>query len=262
MSRNITSPDYPLGWYKPMRIAPSRLVACAARALRSCSPGRRSTSAGRTSPRTSGSCSAPRRSRPRSATPISVAARRRRDARLFLISLAFIASAGFLGLHALATPGVLLGKNAGFELATPFGLLLAGVFAAASATRARAGRGALRSCGAREPPARRRSFGVMVAWAVVSLAELPPLDEPARRRAARRLAARARRRRRRASTALAALGYFRLYRRRPAALRVRVRARVRAPRRGDGRRSRGRATGSSRGGSGTCSCSARSSSSA
>ncbi len=63
---------------------------------------------------------------------ISAAARRRRDARLFLISLAFIASSGFLGLHALATPTVLLGPNAGFELATPFGLVVAGVFAAAS----------------------------------------------------------------------------------------------------------------------------------
>ena len=65
---------------------------------------------------------------------VSVAARRRRDARLFLISLAFIASSGFLGLHALATPGVLLeGPNAGFELATPVGLVVAGLFAAASA---------------------------------------------------------------------------------------------------------------------------------
>ena len=64
---------------------------------------------------------------------VSVAARRRRDARLLLISLAFIASSGFLGLHALATPGVLLaGPNAGFELATPFGLVVAGAFAAAS----------------------------------------------------------------------------------------------------------------------------------
>ena len=66
---------------------------------------------------------------------VGVAARRRRDARLFLVSLAFISAAGFLGLHALATPGVLLGKNAGFELATPFGLAVAGLFAAASGCR-------------------------------------------------------------------------------------------------------------------------------
>src|SRR5215218_9072807 len=64
---------------------------------------------------------------------ISTAGRRRRDARLFLISLACLASAGFLGLHALATPGVLLGKNAGFELATPVGLVIASAFAAVSA---------------------------------------------------------------------------------------------------------------------------------
>ena len=63
---------------------------------------------------------------------VGIAARRRRDARLLLVSLAFVSAAGFLGLHALATPGVLLGKNAGFELATPFGLAVAGVFAAAS----------------------------------------------------------------------------------------------------------------------------------
>jgi hypothetical protein len=43
---------------------------------------------------------------------VSESAQRGRDARLFLISLAFIASFGFLALHALATPDVLLGKNA------------------------------------------------------------------------------------------------------------------------------------------------------
>ena len=57
---------------------------------------------------------------------VGVAAQRRRDARLVLISLAFMASFGFLALHALATPDVLLGKNAGFELATPVGLVIAG----------------------------------------------------------------------------------------------------------------------------------------
>ena len=51
---------------------------------------------------------------------------RRGDARLLLVTLAFLSSAGFLGLHALATPGVLLeGTNAGFVVATPVGLLLA-----------------------------------------------------------------------------------------------------------------------------------------
>jgi class 3 adenylate cyclase len=107
---------------------------------------------------------------------VSVAARRRRDARLLLISLAFIASSGFLGLHALATPTVLLGPNAGFELATPAGLVVAGVFAALSALELGQQRGAV--------VVRRAGlllgalFALMAAWAIVSLAELPPLDGP------------------------------------------------------------------------------------
>jgi hypothetical protein len=68
------------------------------------------------------------------ALALTEAARLRRDARLLLVGLAFLASAGFLGLHALATPGVIIaGRNAGFVLATPVGLVLAGAFAAGSA---------------------------------------------------------------------------------------------------------------------------------
>ncbi len=107
---------------------------------------------------------------------VTTAARRRRDARLLLISLAFVVSAAFLGLHALATPGVLLGSNAGFELATPVGLVLAAFFAAASS---------LELSGARADAVLRAApaiIGVLaalvVAWAAVSLAELPPLDDP------------------------------------------------------------------------------------
>ena len=55
--------------------------------------------------RTSGSCSSRRSSASSLAIAISEGARRRRDARLLLIGLAFVVSAGFLGLHALATPG-------------------------------------------------------------------------------------------------------------------------------------------------------------
>ena len=107
---------------------------------------------------------------------VTTAARRRRDARLFLISLAFIASAAFLGLHALATPGVLLGPNAGFELATPFGLLLAAMFAAGAALELRSDQ-AERVL--RWAPALLVALGAIVAaWATVSLAELPPLDDP------------------------------------------------------------------------------------
>src|SRR5215475_9036975 len=65
-------------------------------------------------------------------------ARRQSDARLFLVSMALLTGAAFLGLHALATPGILLpGSNKGFVVANPVGLLLASAFAALSA----AGRG-------------------------------------------------------------------------------------------------------------------------
>jgi adenylate cyclase len=107
---------------------------------------------------------------------VSVAARRRRDARLLLISLAFIASSGFLGLHALATPTVLLGPNAGFELATPAGLAVAGVFAALASLELSSERG--RAVVRRAPLLLGALFALMAAWAVVSLAELPPLDDP------------------------------------------------------------------------------------
>ncbi|MEX1171454.1 MAG: adenylate/guanylate cyclase domain-containing protein [Chloroflexota bacterium] len=107
----------------------------------------------------------------------NVAAGRYRDARLVLISLAFLASAGFLGLHALATPGVLLADaNVGFAVATPVGLIIAAVFAAASATPL-AGPHAMIVL-------RLRTFlltglvGVMVVWAIASIARLPPLDGP------------------------------------------------------------------------------------
>ncbi|HEX5897252.1 MAG TPA: adenylate/guanylate cyclase domain-containing protein [Thermoleophilaceae bacterium] len=107
----------------------------------------------------------------------SATALRRADARLFLISLSFLAAAGFLTLHALATPGVLLdGPNQGFTIATPVGLLLAAVFAGWSALPL--------------PPARAQALMrhaqllraglvlVMVVWAALSLGSVPPLDDP------------------------------------------------------------------------------------
>ena len=63
-----------------------------------------------------------------------VAARKRGDRRVHLVSLSFLAASGFLALHALATPGVLLDKpNLGFVIATPVGLALASALAALSA---------------------------------------------------------------------------------------------------------------------------------
>jgi len=102
------------------------------------------------------------------------AAMRRGDARLVLVSLAFGASAGFLGLHALATPGILLpGSNVGFVIATPVGLTIASVFAAASALPLGGPRGdlALRHAGA----LRIGLIVVLVAWGAASLLGIPPV---------------------------------------------------------------------------------------
>jgi class 3 adenylate cyclase len=106
---------------------------------------------------------------------MSEVARRRGDARLLLVSLVFLSSAGFLLLHALATPQVLLtGRNAGFSFATPVGLLLASGFAVASAFDLTPERAAavLRH----QALLRGGLVLLMVAWAAVSLLGLPPLD--------------------------------------------------------------------------------------
>jgi class 3 adenylate cyclase len=105
---------------------------------------------------------------------MSVAARRRTDARLFLVSLAFLSSAGFFALHALATPGVLLSHpNAGFDIAQPVGLAVASVFAVASCLPFHPDRpGTFRAL----VVMRTIVAAALVAWAVVSLADLPPLN--------------------------------------------------------------------------------------
>jgi adenylate cyclase len=105
------------------------------------------------------------------------AAGRRGDARLLYVSLAFLSSAGFLALHALATPGVLLGKsNVGFAIATPVGVAIGSIFAALS-TRDLSGDSEVRSVriGKR---IRLALLGLMIGWAVWSVAELPPLNRP------------------------------------------------------------------------------------
>ncbi|HJR44553.1 MAG TPA: adenylate/guanylate cyclase domain-containing protein [Actinomycetota bacterium] len=105
---------------------------------------------------------------------VATGALRRRDARLLLISAGFLAAAGFLGLHALATPGVLVDTNTGFEYATPVGLLLGGLFVAWSAQP-------LEETG--EHIIRRANLllsgvaAVIVLWAIFSLAGLPPFDK-------------------------------------------------------------------------------------
>jgi len=65
----------------------------------------------------------------------------RSDARLVLIAFSFALSAGFLGVHAIATPGVVVeGKNAGFELALPLGLAITAVPALLSSAALENGR--------------------------------------------------------------------------------------------------------------------------
>src|SRR3954449_4697507 len=97
---------------------------------------------------------------------------RRGDARLFLVSLGFLAAAGFLGLHALATPGVLLdAPNGGFVLATPVGLLVAAALAALSAAPAEVVMRNLQRL-------RLGLVALMILWAVASLAAIAPLNDP------------------------------------------------------------------------------------
>jgi adenylate cyclase len=104
------------------------------------------------------------------------AANRRGDARVQLISLAFLATGGFLGLHALGTAGILFTHHyAGFKVANPVGLFVAALFAFASAfvdvrpsfaPRVTRHRAALR----------RAVLAAMAVWFLWTILELPPLD--------------------------------------------------------------------------------------
>jgi class 3 adenylate cyclase len=106
---------------------------------------------------------------------VSEVSRRSGDERLFLVSMVLLTSAGFLALHALATPGVVLsGPNGGFVLATPIGLLIASGFAALSSVemddRTEA---TLRRW---QSTMRIGLVLVLLLWAAASLAGVPPLD--------------------------------------------------------------------------------------
>ena len=165
---------------------------------------------------------------------VSVAARSRRDARLFLISLAFISSAGFLGLHALATPGVLLGQERRLRAGN----------AGRSAVRRRSGGPSRDST---SPPATSRRIiayspwllaiclALIALWGAVSLAGVGPLNQPLQEEELNGwqtvLGAAGV-----AFYALGGLGYYRLYRKRGARFALRGRRRVHVVGRGDGGR--------------------------
>ena len=105
---------------------------------------------------------------------MSEAGRRRGDARVLLVGLACLASAGFLGLHALATPGVLLDhRSVGFVIATPVGLIIAAGFAAASSIDfdESAGAAVMRH----QRTLRLGLAALLAAWAAVSLIAGSPL---------------------------------------------------------------------------------------
>jgi adenylate cyclase len=106
------------------------------------------------------------------------AANRRGDARVLLLSLAFMTTGGFLGLHAVGTPGVLFTNDlSGFQVAIPVGLLVSAVFAAGSAfVDVRPGLAPL-------VMRRRRLLRVavvaaMASWFVWTVAKVPPLHNP------------------------------------------------------------------------------------
>ncbi|MDH2429425.1 adenylate/guanylate cyclase domain-containing protein [Sphaerisporangium sp. TRM90804] len=146
---------------------------------------------------------------------ISQAATRRRDARLLLVSLVFLSSAGFFLLHGLATPQIILLKGSyGFDIGQPVGLTLAAVLAFASALplSERAAAAVL----ARADLLRACLVLLLVAWGWASLVEgLTPLSAPpppggASIGALTWVAA--------ALYALAAALMFRIHRRRPSAM--------------------------------------------
>ena len=145
--------------------------------------------------------------------------RRRADARLFLVSMAFLASAGFLALHALATPDVLVGRNTGFVIATPVGLFLAAGFAALSSIELSPARAA---AVLRWQAALRTGLAVvLVGWGLGTVLRWGPLDRPlAATEAEGPLAGLAV-----AGTVLfafASLRYYLLHRRRPAVMLLSV----------------------------------------
>ena len=106
------------------------------------------------------------------------AAERRSDARVLLLSLAFMTTGGFMLLHALGTHQVLFEtEHPGFKVALSTGLLVSAVFASASAfvdLRPELGPWLIRNRGY----FRGGILFVMAVWFTVTVLDLPPLDGP------------------------------------------------------------------------------------
>jgi class 3 adenylate cyclase len=104
------------------------------------------------------------------------AARRRGDARVFLLSLAFLTVSGFMALHAAGTQDVLTDRSLpGFTVAITVGLLVAAPLALASAyvdIRPWVGATVMRA----RPWLRAGVVGALVLWGVWSLGNWPPID--------------------------------------------------------------------------------------
>ena len=106
------------------------------------------------------------------------AATRRGDARVLLMSLAFLLTGGFLALHAVGTPGVLFAnEHSGFDIAISAGMELAALFAFASAFVDLRPGWATRVM-FRRAQLRRGAIVAMAVWFVWTVAELPPLGAP------------------------------------------------------------------------------------
>ena len=103
------------------------------------------------------------------------AARKRNDARVMFISMTMLTVATAMLVHALATPNVLVsGRNIGFVIAAPVGLVLAAILAAVSTINYSASQ-------SRQIVARQAWFGggLLLFWVVftaLALLKLPPFS--------------------------------------------------------------------------------------
>jgi adenylate cyclase len=103
------------------------------------------------------------------------AGRRREDARVLLLALAMLNAAAAVLLHALATPNVLIaGRNVGFVVAAPVGLVIASIFTAASALELRPE--TARRVVAWQELLRGGVFAFWLIFGLLALLQLPPFS--------------------------------------------------------------------------------------